>query len=278
MPERLGYPGNSKLLIIHADDFGMSSSGNKAGIMAMGKGMINSGSIMVPSPKFSEISNYARLNPETDFGVHLTLTCEWDAYKWGPISDPADVPRLVDSEGHFFSNKKDLLKNCTVAEIEKEFRAQINKAIEEGIDITHIDTHMFTAFSNKEIIRIYLALGKEYQLPVLLHYGIATIKNIRDKEVIVNELFIAQTDDYLNDLKKYYRNVLNSLKPGLNCILIHPAYDNKEMRGITLNILDYGAAWRQTDFDFFTSDECAQLIENNDIHLITWREIRDHVF
>jgi predicted glycoside hydrolase/deacetylase ChbG (UPF0249 family) len=273
--KRLGYPGNTKLLIIHADDLGISSSENAASFEAFEKGLVNSGSVMATCPKYHEVAGYSKTHPNSDIGVHLTLTSEWPSYKWGPSLDSEEVKSLTDQYGHFFDNKTDLGKNIIPAEVEKELRAQIDRMIESGIDLTHIDTHMFTAFSNNEILKICISLGEEYKLPVLLIDELLFhIRNLH-KAIIVDRLYYAKPENNATGLINYYREVLRSIRPGLNCILVHIAFDNEEMQEIAKGQLNYGAAWRQTDFDFFTSNECRQLIKNNNIQLVTWREIRD---
>ena len=276
--KRLGYPRDTKLLIIHADDLGISGSENAASFEAIEKGMVNSGSVMATCPKFREVADYSKTHPDSDIGIHLTLTSEWPSYKWGPLLHPDESKSITDQQGYFFENKTDLEKEFIPVEVEKELRAQIDKMIESGIDLTHIDTHMFTAFSNNEILKIYISLGKEYKLPVLLIDELPYHTLNFNKTIIVDRLYYAKPEDNIAGLTNYYRETLRSIGPGLNCILVHLAFNNEEMKDITTGQLNYGAAWRQTDFDFFTSNECHQLIKNNNIHLITWREIRDKLF
>jgi len=272
--KRLGYPKDIKLLIIHADDLGLSASENAATIEAFNRGIVTSGSIMVPCPGFDEIARYARDHPEADLGVHLTLTNEWISYKWKPVMTTNEVRSLVDDEGFFLRDKRSLQNKSSLPEIEKELRAQIDLALKTGIDVTHLDSHMFIAFSPK-LLKIYSDLGKEYKLPVLLSKKLPLRHLIARDSIIVDKLYYADLDDCTGGLEKFYRNTLESLEPGLNSILIHPAFNNKEMKEITRNQVNDGAAWRQADFDFFTSDACRQLIIDNNIKLITWREIRD---
>lgn len=272
---RLGYESNTKLLIIHADDLGLSASQNSASLEAMDRGMVNSGSIMVNCPNFGEIVDYSKMHPEADFGLHLTVTSEWSSYKWGPVLSPDQVASIVDRNGFFLESKKDLAGNAVADEVEKEFRAQISCALESGIDLTHIDSHMFSGWANEAITGKYILLGKDYKLPLLLTHELPIQGIDRKNAVIVDRLFCARPEDNIKGLRNYYKNVLGMIKPGLNCILIHAAFDNKEMQDITLDQKNFGSAWRQADFDFFTSDECRQLIINNNIRLITWREIRD---
>jgi predicted glycoside hydrolase/deacetylase ChbG (UPF0249 family) len=273
--ERLGYSKDEKLLIIHADDLGISRSENAATFESMEKGMVNSGSIMVPCPAFNELSDYSKTHPNADIGIHLTLTSEWSSYKWGPVLPSAEVPGITDSRGFFYEGKDSLYKINVANEVEKEFRAQIKMAIKSGIELTHIDSHMYVAFTTGEIIKKYISIGKEYKLPVLLTYDLPISSWFQKNTIVVDQLYCAKPEDYVKGLKSYYEEAIKTIKPGLNCILVHVAFNNKEMQDITLDQQNFGSAWRQADFDFFTSVDCRQLVENHNIKLITWREIRD---
>ncbi|MEJ0030524.1 MAG: polysaccharide deacetylase family protein [Bacteroidota bacterium] len=149
--ERLGYSKETKLLIIHADDIGVSHSENSASIYTMEKGVVNSGSIMVPCPWFPEISDYAKSHPNADIGLHLTLTSEWRNYKWGPVTSKDKVPSLLDEQGYFNSGTLALMKNGKPEEVEMELRAQIERAKKFGIDPTHFEAHMAGAVFNARI-------------------------------------------------------------------------------------------------------------------------------
>lgn len=272
---RLGYPRDTKLLIIHADDLGLSNSENRASVESIETGMVNSGSIMVTCPNFNDITDYAKDHPEIDLGVHLTLTSEWPYYKWGPVLPLPEVSSLVDDNGYFFENSAELKQNYQLNEVEKELRAQIFMAINAGIDLTHIDSHMFAAFADKKLLEVYIKLGREFRLPTLLTRDIPLRYLFSKDTIVVDHLFHARPKDNNKGLADYYRNSLNSVRPGLNCLLVHMAYDDKEMQDITREQSYSGSAMRQADFDFFTSNECRQLIRRNSIQLITWREIRD---
>ena len=276
--KRLGFPKNSKLLIIHADDVGLCESENLASIEAMKVGMVNSGSIMVPCGGFKQIAEYSKMHPDIDLGIHLTLTSEWESYKWGPVMKPDSVPSLIDDDGMFFDSAAKLREMFAKDDIRKELQAQIEMALQSGIDLTHIDTHMFTAFSHKDIQKIYVELGEKYNLPVLHTFEKSKGYKFIGSNVIVDHLLYAEPDSNVSELSDYYSGVLKSLKPGLNTILVHTAFNNKEMKTIAGQMINYGAEWRQSDFDFFTGNECRQLIKNENIHLVTWREIRDKLF
>src|SRR6187402_723051 len=123
--ERLGYPKGAKLVIIHADDLGVSHSENAASIIAMQKGSVSSASIMVPCPWFPEIAAYAQSDPSADLGLHITLTSEWKYYKWGPVTAKEKVPGLVNKNGFLYSTVDSVYQNATTLEVEEEMISQV---------------------------------------------------------------------------------------------------------------------------------------------------------
>jgi len=281
--QKLGYPPETKLLIIHADDLGVSHSENQASIEALESGPVNSASIMVPCPWFPEIANYARNNQHLDFGLHLTLNSEWDYFKWGPVSSRDSVPSLVNKHGYFFSSVDSVTQLAEPSEAYIEMRNQISKAYRAGIDVTHLDAHMGTAVSSPELTEAYLKLSKEFALPVLLDPRIyeldhsAIEKLIDSTTVVADRILTATPKDYNSGMKEFYIDLLRNLESGLNCLLIHLAYDNEEMQAITVNHPDWGSAWRQADFDFFISPACQKILNEEKIVLISWRELRDRI-
>lgn len=275
--EKLGHPKNTKLLIIHADDIGVSHSVNVATITALEKGSVNSGSILVPCPWMPEIAAYASAHPNADLGLHLALTAEWKHFKWGPVLPRTEVPSLVDNRGFLPDNTPDVGKNAKPAEVEKELRAQVERAKQFGIDPTHFDTHMGSVFVTPELANIYANLGREYKVPVLMPAQAKAIVKDAENLVITDNVFIASPDNYKSGMKAYYTKVLNELPVGLNVLILHAAYDDAEMKAVTIDHPDYGAAWRQADFDFFTSEDCKKVLKDNNIKLVTWKEIRDKV-
>ena len=283
LPEQLGYPRDSKLLIIHADDLGVSHSENIASISALEQGPVNSASIMVPCPWFPEIAAYARTHKNMDFGLHLTLNSEWNLYKWGPVSSRDSVPGLVNHSGYFYSAVDSLGMQGKAEEVELELRNQVKRAYNEGIDVTHLDAHMGAAISRPDFAAAYMRVGKEFKLPVLLDRRIHAIDQpeirslLDENTVILDNIFIASPADYANGMAAYYTSVLKNLPSGLNCLLIHLAFEDEEMKAVTVDHPDYGAAWRQADYDFFTSAECSKILREENIQLVTWKELRDKI-
>lgn len=281
LAERLGYPANTKLLIIHADDLGVSHSGNAATAAAFEKGIVSSGSIMVPCPWFPEMASYYHEHPTADLGLHLTLTSEWELYKWGPVSSRSEVPGLVNKNGFLYASVDSVLTHATADEAEREMRNQIRKALQFGIDVTHLDAHMGAAFSKKEFFLSYLKLGREFKIPVFIprqlleSYGLKSDGEITARDVVTDHVLSAGPEDFKKGMAEFYSKGLRALPPGLTYLIIHLAYDNAEMQAVTIRHPDWGAAWRQADFDFFTSDACRKILQEEGIKVITWREIRD---
>lgn len=281
LAEKLGYAKEAKLLIIHADDLGVSHSENMASIKALDSSVVNSASIMMTTPWVLEIADYAKRNSSShDLGLHLVLTSEWKNYKWSSVASKNKVPSLLNEKGYFYA---DCQKDMKPEEVEIELRAQIELAYTMGINPTHLDSHMGCLFwSHKDIFKIYLKLAQEYKLPCLVDASFSNLftdKNEFDgfiKEfgvVLVDKILTISQEESKSGANNYYINALKSIQPGLTEFLIHTAYDSTEMQAITIDHPHWGSKWRQEDYDFFMSAACKTIIEEEDIILVTWREI-----
>src|SRR5205814_278148 len=162
--ERLGYPRDAKLLIVHADDLGAAHSINSASIKALESGLVSSASIMVPCPWLPEIAAYARAHPEIDFGLHLTLTSEWNLYRWGPVLGTELVPSLLDGNGYLYPLENEAAAHMDIKEAEAEIRAQIARARALGIQPTHLDSHMGTLYQNQALFETLFRVARENKL------------------------------------------------------------------------------------------------------------------
>lgn len=279
--QRLGFSKDTKLLIIHADDAGLSHSENRATMQSLEQGIVNSYSIMVPCPWFYEMAVFAKNNPQFDNGIHLTLTCEWENYKFGPVLPVSEVPSLVDENGHFYKKREQLRENASVEDVKHELEAQIEKAIKFGLNPTHIDSHMYSVGASPEFFDIYRELGKKYKLPVLINeqlmkiVGLNSEVNIKQEDFLIDRAYFGEFEYFkTGKLNDFYDSILEKLTGGLNLILIHPAFDDNEMKGITVNHPNFGSEWRQIDFDFFANEENKSKLKENSIELITWNDIR----
>lgn len=284
---KLGFSKGTKLLIIHADDAGLSHAENLATIAALKAGPVNSYSIMTTCPWFKEIANFAIENNEIDYGIHLTLTCEWMNYKWGPILSRSEVPSLVDSQGNFYSSRDNFKRNATVEDVKRELHAQIDKAYDLGLNPTHLDSHMYTLGLKGEFLEVYKGLGAEYKLPIFLNRqliesessGLNADQCLNENDFIIDKAVFGDYEVFKNGgLYDFYDSSLDKLVEGVNIILIHPAFDNQEMQGVTIEHPNFGSEWRQIDYDYFTSQKCKQKIIDMGIQLITWKEIKSVLY
>src|SRR5690554_4469703 len=169
--EKLGYPTGSKVVIFHVDDAGMSYESNQGAKISIEQGIASSCSIMMPCPWAADMAKYAIEHPEMDAGLHLVLTSEWKAYRWGPVAGSSQVPSLVDKEGNLWSSVEEVVQNASADDVEKEIRAQIEKALSIGLKPTHMDSHMGTLFAKDEFLERYIKLGIEYGIPVMFPGG-----------------------------------------------------------------------------------------------------------
>jgi predicted glycoside hydrolase/deacetylase ChbG (UPF0249 family) len=276
--ERLGYPRDAKLLIVHADDLGMAHSVNAATIKALESGLVNSGSIMVPCPWFSEIATYARANPQADLGLHLTLTSEWTTFRWGPVSSKDRVSSLLDKDGYFYLTETDAASHADPKEVELEITAQVERARASGVQPTHLDSHMGTLYQNKALFEVFLRVARKYKLPVRVArawFGRADFlpEVLKPDDVYIDRVLDINTSVAASDWASFYSDALKKLEPGVTEVVIHLGYDDAEMRGATSDHPNWGAAWRQRDFEFFTSETFRKLLQENQIKLITWHEL-----
>lgn len=278
LAEKLGYARDAKLVIVHADDLGMAHSVNAATIKAFETGLVNSGSIMVPCPWLPEIAAYARANPQADLGLHLTLTSEWTHFRWGPVMPKDRVASLLDKDGYFRLTESEAAKYADPKEVELEIRAQIERAKALGIVPTHLDSHMGTLYQNKALFEVFLRVARDYKLPVRIAKEWFSRTDFLPSSITPNDVFIDRILDINpsvapQDWAKFYSDAIRQLQSGVTEIVIHLAYDDAEMRGAAFDHPNWGAAWRQRDFEFFTSDAFRKLLAENQVKLITWREI-----
>ncbi len=276
--ERLGYPADAKLLIVHADDLGMAHSVNAASTKALETGLVSSASIMVPCPWFTEIAAYARKNAGADLGLHLTLTSEWAFYRWGPVLSKERVPSLLNKDGYLYPLENEAAAAIAVREAEQEVRAQIERARAFGIEPTHLDSHMGTLYQTEPLFKMFLRVARENRLPIRISKDrfaqspfIASA--LAPEDVVLDRIIDIGPDVKPDRWAAFYTEAVKSLRPGVTELVVHLAYDDEEMRAATVDHPDWGSAWRQRDFDFFTSAAFKNLLAEHNVKLITWREV-----
>jgi chitin disaccharide deacetylase len=276
LQERLGYPANARLLMIHADDFGMSRSVDRAISQALENGWVTSASVMVPCPWFPEVVAWARKHPNADLGIHLVLNSEWPGYRWGPVASSDKVASLLDPTGYFFDDPS-LFTHVKMSEVETELRAQVDKAEAEGMHISHLDSHMIALTTTRHLFEIYQNLGEEYDLPIAL------VKNgsYRMPDGIAPAADALALDDVITmdpgissrEWVSWYEKNLARLKPGIYQLIVHLAYDDQEMRAMTAGHPDWGAAWRQRDFDMVQSAGFRTFLRDQHFVLVNWSQL-----
>lgn len=277
LAERLGYPPDAKLLIIHADDLGMAHSVNAASIAALESGAINSASIMVPCPWFPEIAAWARDNPDADLGLHLTLTSEWPGFRWGPVLSKDQVPSLLDETGYFHRTESEAAAKIDPKEAEAEIRAQIDRARASGIEPTHLDTHMRTLHQNRALFAVLLRVSREYGIPAALERSLVAepelAPEVTAREIVIDRFASIGPDVPAEGWDDFYSDLIRGLEPGVTELIVHVAYDDAEMRAAAAGQEGWGSSWRQRDLEFLGSDEFRGLLLEHGVRLITWREI-----
>jgi hypothetical protein len=276
--ERLGYPPDSKLLIIHADDLAVAHSEDAASFDALDKHAATSASIMIPCPWLNEVAAYAKQHPDADLGLHLTLTSEWKTYRWGPVESKDKVPSLLDPMGYLWADTPAAVQNLKADEAEREIRAQIERAIAMGIHPTHLDSHMGALFSRPDLFAVYVKVAREYKLPFLAFIAPNTPTELTsllsNKDLLLNSVLIADPSVDPGDWSKFYLNAIKNLKPGITEIIVHLGYDDAELQAVTVDHVDYGAAWRQRDYDVVISPEFKQTLQANHVILIKWNDLK----
>jgi len=279
--ERLGYPANSKLLIVHADDLAVAHSVDTASLDALNKNAVTSASIMVPCAWFTEVASYAKGHVDADLGLHLTLTSEWKVDRWGPVESKDKVTSLLDPTGYLWPDTVSAVRNLKPEEAEREIRAQIEHAVALGIRPTHLDSHMGVLFSTPELFAVYVKVAHEYNLPFLAVRlpGVPEefFSILSDKDVILDSVVMASPTVRNDEWRNFYVNAIKNLKPGLTEMIVHLGHDDSELQAVTVDHPDFGSAWRQRDYDFVTSREFKKALEENHVILVKWKDLKKFV-
>ncbi len=278
LAEQIGYPPGTKLIIVHADDLGETHAVNAGAMKAMQAGAVNSASLMVPCPWFPEMADYAKSHPDADFGLHLTVTAERVFYRWGPAAPTDRVPSLVDSNG-YFHHDWEAHQKIDPKDVEVELRAQIERALAMGVRPTHLDSHQYRLImSGKDLFDTALRVAHEYKLPLFVtrdwfteHPYLQT--SLGPDDIVLDHTVTIGPEVPAEKWADFYVNALKNLQPGVTEFVIHPGFDDEELRAATRERATWGAAWRQRDFDFFTSEQFRQILTQQKIQLITWREL-----
>lgn len=278
LAERLGYPADSKLLIVHADDLAVAHSVDTASFEALDKNAVTSASVMVPCSWLMEVASYAKDHPDADLGLHLTLTSEWKVYRWGPVESKDKVGSLLDPAGYLWPETGPAAQNIKPEEAEREIRAQIQRAIAAGIRPTHLDSHVGVLFSTPDLFAAYVKVAHEYNLPFLAvrlpGSSSRFLSLLSEKDVVLDSVVMANPAVRSGEWKDFYINAVKNLKPGLTEIIVHLGHDDVELQAVTLDHPDYGSVWRQRDYDFVTSADFKKVLKESHVILVKWNDLK----
>jgi chitin disaccharide deacetylase len=268
LAERLGFAPDTRLVIINCDDLGSSRSANVAVYDALRNGVATSATLMVPCPWARDAAAMYR---GEDVGVHLTLNAEWETYRWGPITHS---PSLLDGDGGFPRTVQDTWDHGDLDEVRKECRAQIERAIYWGFDISHLDSHMGTMQLRADFFDVYLEVAVDFRLPLRMAPGRAERligfpyrRLARAEGVVYPDHFVHTPVGSRRTIEK----ALFSLQPGVTEVYVHPAVDTDELRSSHPD-------WSQRveDHAFVTTDKSLpDLVERAGAVLVGYRELRD---
>ncbi len=278
-------PAAKRYVIIHADDAGMSHSVNRATIESMEQGIVSSASIMVPCPWFKEIAAYAKAHPEKDFGIHLTLNSEWDNYRWAPVAGCDKVPSLCDKEGYLWGGVPAVVVNAKAVEVETELRAQIQRALDFGVPVTHLDTHMGAVVSRPDLIEVYVKLGIEFGVPVFFLKNLG--REIPDERIraratelvetleahklpVLDHMTQLYTKGTVEEKRAQYLKAIADSPPGVHYLILHCGYNDHELQAITTS-----SQLRDTDRQIFTDPEFIEAVKKTGIEIVTWKQVRE---
>ncbi|HUQ97143.1 MAG TPA: polysaccharide deacetylase family protein [Chitinophagaceae bacterium] len=293
--EKLGFPKGAKVVILHVDDAGMSFDSNEGTVQALTKGVATSCSVMMPCPWVPAFVQFLQSHPQLDAGLHLTLTSEWNGYRWGPLAGKSAVPGLVDSSGSLWQSVEAVVQHATPDEVEKEIEAQYNRAVTMGFTPTHFDSHMGTLFASPAFMERYIKLGIKYHIPVMFpggHAALITAQNniggeqkaqLQSLGIMLWNAGLPVLDDLHNTTYNWappkanaksnyktplYINALKDIKPGLTMMIMHCTAPTEVFKEIS----DSGPS-RNADLQAMLDPDFKKALQKENIILTTWREV-----
>ena len=271
LAQRLGYPADAKLVIINADDLGSCHSANVGVYECLATGTVTSATLMVPCPWAREASSRYR---GEDVGVHLTVNAEYELYRWGPITH---APSLLGGDGGFPRTVEDVWDHADLDEVRRECRAQIERAILWGFDVSHLDAHMGTLQLRPEFFDVYLELAVDFGLPLrMVSPSVERYLGFPARTVAADEG--AVFTDYLRTVpggvgtRRVLEKDLKTLRPGVTEFYLHPAVDSAELQSLATD--DWAA--RVDDYDIICKEDwIRRSLEEAGATLIGYRALRE---
>ena len=286
--EKLGFPAGKKVLILHADDIGMCPEANISAKRYLNQDEIQSAAVMMPCPNAEDFILWAKENPGKDVGLHLTLTSEWKTHRWGPVTDQAEVPGLIDPDGKLWHKVIQVVQHASAEEVEQEIRAQIEKSIALGYTPDHIDTHMGTLYGSHEYTAAYLKVAEEYNIPAMVidMSNPLVVQGFKDDGYPIGEEMISHVNNYklpkldffasapngktYEEKRQNFFQLIESLPAGLSEVIFHPSELTDSLKNIT-------NSWQQRSWEaqLFSDPEVKTFFQEQGLIFTNWKEIME---
>ncbi|THF84957.1 ChbG/HpnK family deacetylase [Deinococcus sp. KSM4-11] len=283
----LGYCASDRVVIFHADDIGMCGATVDAYADLLEAGLLTSAALMVPCPAAAEGAAVARAHPAADMGVHLTITSEWDALRWGPVSTRDPASGLLDAQGYFPHDNPEIQANGRPEAVRDELAAQVSRARAWGVDVTHVDSHM-GALAHPKFLPAVMALAGRERVPAMyprmgvdgwraqgfdplsasLAWGYGRLVQAAGRPLVdhLRMLPLHVGGDHV----ELTRRMLADLPPGITHFILHPARDTPELRAICSD-------WegRVANYEAFRDPRMVDVIAQSGVHAIGYRPLRE---
>jgi len=289
--EKLGFPAGRKVLILHADDIGMCEEANMAVIPYLENQQIQSASVMMPCEYSDEFMQWYKANANYDIGLHLTLTSEWPTWRWSTVANKNLVPSLLDSDEFMWHSVAEVVQNAKPQQVEKEIRAQIEKALSLGVRPTHLDMHMATLYHLDAFSKIFLDIAEEYQIPALVFdlSNDSIIQKFEEIGIPISDYLIARSNNYsmpkldnfesypagnsYEELRDNFFEAVKSLNPGIAEIIFHPSVESDKLKEIT-------DSWQQRVWEgqLFSDQKVIDFLREEQIIFTNWKELMERYF
>ena len=270
--ELLGFPPDARVLIVNCDDFGMYPAINAAVLRSIVEGIASSCSLMVPCPAARHAMHLLGQHPQIPFGIHLTLLCDTTHYRWGPLTAKQKVPSLLDEAGELVTPAEvpRLLVRARLDEVELEFRAQIDAVASAGLTPTHLDWHCLADGGRRDIFDLTLALAREHGLAMRAWLSPGRQKLRRQGLPTVDHQFLDSFRLDIDTKPARYAALLHDLPPGLTEWAVHPSLGDEQSQALDPD----GWRVRWTDYQFLTSPQAKELLQQEGIAVIDYRAIQ----
>ncbi|MFN4294102.1 MAG: polysaccharide deacetylase family protein [Thermoflexales bacterium] len=284
--KKLGFSERDRVVIIHADDIGMSHASCAAFSELWRAGIISSGAAMTPCPWFPRVAAYCRANPDVDMGVHLTLTSEWDNVRWGPISTRDPASGLLDDEGYFPRATPAVQQSSDPEAARRELIAQVERAIASGISPTHADAHMGAVFHPKHL-PAYAQIAQQFKIPIMLPrldearlrrwgfdgemltWAIGALRALEAEGFPMVDHILGMPLSKPENRLQQVCAALDALQPGITHFIIHPSLDTAEARAISPDLPS-----RIGDYEAFMDERVRAHIRRNGLQVIGYRHLK----